>query len=132
MKNLIFVLFLALALNSIPAHAKAQSGSVLISSEVSRVLLSDEYAKLATDLRRSAEQRGAVLTLTRVNVSQGPDQQIVTIEVAEANAADFNAPAEVKGEIVAMLSQTPDGKYAIDAVFFKPAAVGPSGASVGN
>lgn len=133
--KLIVAAFLGLQLVAVQSNATGASKPVKamqVSAELSRVLLSDEYAKVATDLRHKAEQSGHSLDIQSVATSKAGDETTLTITLVQTTAADIGSKPEVIGEIIAMLTQTPDGKVAIDGLYFKPAAEDPSGVSVGN
>ncbi len=125
------MLVLALMFTLNLSTAKA-SDPTPISAEASAVLLSKEFADLSQELSAKAQQHGSKIQLTIINVSHADTQTIVSFTVEARVAADIGSKFEVTGEIVAMLSQTPSGEFAIDGLFFKPAAENPGGASIGN
>lgn len=129
------LLFLGLSLTTTVAHAQTtfrRSAQAPLTVEVSALLMSPQYAHIVNGLMVQARQSGRLVSLTGYQVTQLGQQRYVSVQVSTRIAASIGSPWIPTGEIIAQIAFGPMGEVGVDGVFFKPAATGPGGISVGN
>jgi len=116
---------------SVMAESSKDEESIQISSEISTLLLNDDFAQVLAQAKTDAEKNGKVLRMTSIEKFPLGASQWIEVVLQQRSALNFKWSAA--GSIMASYYKGPMGLVAFDGIYFKPAAGNPGGgASVGN
>lgn len=138
MKLLILVLTTFFALANVSATTAKNSNTntvqkkqktVMISTEVSKVLLSEMYLARVAEQNKLVHESGRELKISAISFSQSN----IAIHLETKNSADFFGSFQKYGFFVGTVEAVgPEAELSVTSLFFKPADEAPGGASVGN
>ena len=110
----------------------SSANAATLPAELSAVLVSQQYAKIIASKSKAVRASGQTLQIASYQIHDDGNQVWVNLTLAQRPLAELNGELTVIGEIVGMLKLDPMGNFVIEAVYFKPAADIPGGASVGT
>jgi len=116
---------------SVMAESSKNEESVQISSEISTLLLNEDFAQVLAQAKTDAAKNGKVLRITSIEKFPLGASQWIEVVLQERSSVNFKWKSG--GSIMASCYKGPMGLVGFDGIYFKPAAGHPGGgASVGN
>jgi hypothetical protein len=126
-----FLVFTALSMGLNFNQALAQSQPMPVSEEVSALLMSPQFSKTITQLRRDTP--GQLIRIKSIsNVDLGSHGNFAQVHLVSKTAGDFQAKWRPMGEVIGVVFYGPMGAVFVESVYFKPGAIHPGGATVSN